>query len=764
MSEDREPMIIRNSNDLENALKKAFQAYHRSDTGRAETIYRDIIRQHPGNIVANRNLGILLQYKHQHEESVPYFKAALEAKPNDPGSWIQLADALIRARYLEDAQRLIGQLASQGVKGPLYDDLRFKHKMAATQPAAPSSSTLHTSEVSRHVQELVNSGELKRAESIARLLTQLYPDYKAGWVTLIRIFQDQSTLGSAINTAQSAFDRFPHDRDLGVLLIELWSQSGRLENALNVLLICLKQHPDDLALLKAAAKACVTLGDLDRARHFLTKILTMDPDDVASQVMAAMLLPIIAQSRNEIEDYRAEYSKKLDALANSPGHLTCRDLAEIPAYFYLAYHDQPNRDLAITRAKVLKHLSPDLCFSSPHVKAWQSPQQSGRRIRAGFISCFFHTHTIGKLTQGFLQQLDPERFDVVLIHATDPSLAVRNTPEQTDAMHKALNSHAGEVIYLPLDLPAQQQRLAEAKLDILFYTDIGMVPGTYHLAFSRLAPVQVTTWGHPDTTGLDTMDYFVSSRLIEPDSCDSHYSERLVCLDTLPCYYPLPSTSAHHDQDTRADFGLPAHRRLYACPQSLFKLHPDFDHALAMIAAQDPESTIVLIEPPYQFWREKLTHRWEHSCPQLLDHVVFVPRMSMTRYLRFIAIMDVLLDPFHFGSGNTLYEAMLVGVPIVTWPGDLMRGRIVAGAYRQMGIDNPPVATSYAQYAQLAVALAQDRQARDQLAERLRDAAKREIFSDQLAVHAMEAFFEAAMEAAGRNTWLSQNWCPATPV
>ena len=60
---------------------------------------------------------------------------------------------------------------------------------------------------------------------------------------------------------------------------------------------------------------------------------------------------------------------------------------------------------------------------------------------------------------------------------------------------------------------------------------------TYFLAFSRLARVQCVTWGHPDTTGIPNMDYFISSNLIEPKEADEHYSEKLQRLNVLPTFY-----------------------------------------------------------------------------------------------------------------------------------------------------------------------------------------------------------------------------------
>ena len=67
--------------------------------------------------------------------------------------------------------------------------------------------------------------------------------------------------------------------------------------------------------------------------------------------------------------------------------------------------------------------------------------------------------------------------------------------------------------------------IEEENLDIIFYPDIGMSAITYFLAFSRLAPVQIVSWGHPETTGIDTIDYFLSSQIIENLNSQKFYSK-----------------------------------------------------------------------------------------------------------------------------------------------------------------------------------------------------------------------------------------------
>src|SRR5205807_2207952 len=124
-------------------------------------------------------------------------------------------------------------------------------------------------------------------------------------------------------------------------------------------------------------------------------------------------------------------------------------------------------------------------------------------------------------------------------------------------------------------LETVQQQIAARQLDVLFYLDIGMDPFTYFLAFARLAPVQCTSLGHPLTSGIPTVDYYLSSRELEPAGAQEHYSEHLVLLENIPNYFARPQLSG--PPRCRRDFGLEDDSHLYLCVQALFKIHPDFD-------------------------------------------------------------------------------------------------------------------------------------------------------------------------------------------
>jgi predicted O-linked N-acetylglucosamine transferase (SPINDLY family) len=213
--------------------------------------------------------------------------------------------------------------------------------------------------------------------------------------------------------------------------------------------------------------------------------------------------------------------------------------------------------------------------------------------------------------------------------------------------------------------------------------------------------------------------------------------------------------------DAHATSALPEKPFWIGIPQTLFKFHPDFDPTLEAIASAIPSAVFVLLKGNRPQWCEALKKRWQQSAPQVFHRSVFLPRLSRECYLQLVDGVDLLLDTFFFGSGNTFYEAMTCGTPVITLPGRAMRGRVVAAAYRQMGVADAPIATSPADYVDWCVRLAADHQLRRDLKQRLREAAASRLFADTTIHEEFLEFFQAATEAARRGEKLPAGWSPA---
>ena len=437
-------------------------------------------------------------------------------------------------------------------------------------------------------------------------------------------------------------------------------------------------------------------------------------------VQSAMLLPVIPGSEEEIRRWRKRFEHGIERI----GALQIRDPLREGAGtgFYLSYHGLPNRELHGKVAAQYLRACPSLAWSAGGRK------RSGR-IRLGFISKYFYDHSIGKTSRGLIAELPRERFEVVSLFVP---------PLRDDPTSRFIRAKSDRFVVLPGSLDAARAAIADLELDVLFYQDIGMEPFTYFLAFSRLAPVQCVSFGHPDTTGIPAIDYFVSNDLFETENAEQQYSEQLFQLrdlGTLAYYYRPPKPRPK----PRAAFGLPEEGSLYLCPQALFKLHPSFDAMLGEILRGDRSGRVVLVEGRSSHWHRLLQARFQREFPDVAERVLFLPRQSGADFSSLIAACDVMLDTPHFNGMNTSLEAFAAGVPVVTLPSGLQRGRHTTGMYRKMGFMEC-VAQSADDYVRLALRVARDDAYRRHVGGEI-DRRSDVLFEDRRAVNEFERFF-----------------------
>lgn len=466
-------------------------------------------------------------------------------------------------------------------------------------------------------------------------------------------------------------------------------------------------------------------GAFDASHFVLAKFLTLLPDDPVAQVRDALLMPLISDDTAMIDGARQRYAQKFDALATKSIAIPLKEMAQIAPSFNLAYHGRNDRDLLGQMTSTLSRVCPALNFHTPHT----TKKAQRKRLRIGILSNFLREHTIGRLYRGIIENLDRAKFELVLI---------RPFTAKIDRWSQAMDAHAAVTVSLPRGLEPAQHLLASLELDVLLFADIGMDEHSFLLGFGRYARVQAVSWGHPNTTALGNIDYFISSNRIETPEADAHYTERLVRLENLPSCYHVPPPGKPFE---RAMLGLPDGKRLYGCPQSLFKFHPEFDALLGGILRADPDG-LVVIPARVTVWQQLLRYRFKTTIPDVMDRIRFLPNIPHEHFLGFLGSMDVLLDPLHFGGGNTTYESMSIAAPIVTWPQAFMRSRVTAGAYNQIGFDSL-VAADAAGYIGRAVRVANDDAFRRDCVQAIRDG-RDALFDDVSVVRELEAFFARA--------------------
>ncbi len=702
------PPALQPPTTFSSILEQAVYYHQTGQFAQAEANYRQILQIKPDFAEIYNNLGVVLQAQDKLAAAEDCFRQVLKFKPNSAHAYNNLGNLFQAQHKLEEAKNY--------------------YRLALT--IEPQFAEAHNNLGNI----LKNQAQFDEALIFYRRVLEIKPDFPDIYHNLGNVFSAQNQFDKAELCYRKALELKNDDAKVHNALGSIFQAQKKIEEAIACYHQALKIQPRFAAAYSNLGDAFRVQGKIKAAQSHYHQALALDPGNIGVKIHLATLLPVIMESPQSILASRKQFDENLTNLLNSDLKFNQDPHKEGGTNsFYLAYHGLNDRDLQIKLATFYKRACPALLYMAPHCEKNQAAVP--HKIKIGFISKFFKNHTIGKVMRGIIAHLSREQFHVHVFFF----------PQPIDDISQFIQQHADSFETLPLVLELARERIATQQLDILFYADIGMDNLTYFLAFARLAPVQCVTWGHPMTTGIRNLDYFISTRDLEIETGDEHYSEQLVRLNSmLTSYYPpqLPPLLK-----TRRDFGLEENCHLYLCPQNLFKFHPDFDPILAEILVGDSEGQIVLVAGHYQYWTEQLKKRFSQTLPQkLIDRIHVLPRQNFTDYLNLIAIADVMLDTLHFGGGNTTYEALAIGTPIVTLPSSFLRGRTTYTCYQKMRIRDC-IAENPLHYVEIALRLGTNRTYREQIKTQIL-AAHSVLYEDMAVVHELEQFLLSASKKA----------------
>jgi predicted O-linked N-acetylglucosamine transferase (SPINDLY family) len=266
------------------------------------------------------------------------------------------------------------------------------------------------------------------------------------------------------------------------------------------------------------------------------------------------------------------------------------------------------------------------------------------------------------------------------------------------------------------------------------------------LAAQRLAPVQCNSWGHPETSGMPTLDYFISSDLMEPADADAHYTEKLIRLPNLSVYYE--PVNAEPAAMTREELGVRSSATAFWSAQSLYKYLPQYDEVFARIAKRSGDCQFIFVRhhggpQVNELFEARLDRAFAEHGLKSSDHCVFLPRMSLNKFVAAAGLCDIFLDSIGWSGCNSALESLQHDLPIVTLRGALMRGQHSAAILQMMNISET-VAGTVDEYVAVATRLAGAPEERRQLKERV-TANKHRLYRDRACITALEDFLETSV-------------------
>jgi predicted O-linked N-acetylglucosamine transferase (SPINDLY family) len=676
----------------------------------AEREYAEALKLDPGSIDALHFSGVIAYQQERHEQAHRLISSALALAAANPPARNNLGNVLLKlGRYEEAFASFERAIALQ----PGYLDANINLVAALLQRSQPERALACCRRAL-----MSHPGALKLRLLLAGALVAL-----ESW--------DEAAAAQRETIAQHAASSEAHS-GLGYAL----RRAGRHEEAIEAY--------RRAAVLDARAPGPRhDLGDLLGSLNRVDEALACFRDAVAADAefaesrwaLTMAQLPGICQSEDEVRARRAAFARELEALERwvTPERLpACARAVGVQQPFYLAYHEQDNRAL-LARYGALCGRAMDEWLGAQGLSKPNARRSRGR-IRVGVISAHFRNHSVwNAIVKGWFRRIDPARFELEAFH-----LGAMRDAETDFARARAAAFHEGAVT------PREwAQAVLERAPDVLVYPEIGMDPLTVKLASLRLAPVQVAAWGHPETSGLPTIDCYLSARDMEPQGAEARYTERLVALPNLGCAYEPTGATPQAPSQRLAPDGVP----VLVCPGVPFKYAPAYDALLIGIARALGRCRFVFFShrsglSPLLRRRMELAFRREGL--DFADFGVFVPWLDRGPFLGLLQSADAMLDTTGFSGFNTAMQAVEAGTPIIAMKGAFMRGRFASAILRRMELDEL-VAASANDYVDIASRIGRDAAYRRELRERI--AGRRAIlFNDEAPVRALEAFLA---EAAG---------------
>jgi predicted O-linked N-acetylglucosamine transferase (SPINDLY family) len=470
-------------------------------------------------------------------------------------------------------------------------------------------------------------------------------------------------------------------------------------------------------------------GQFERAVAVYDGPLAYDP--AARMLSCCAELRLVPEDDRAVRTARARFARKLAALVANPKALAAGGLEGPLAHAApaaLAYLGDGEKELQATFGALVAEA---VALCAPPAAPTRPPRQ-GEKIRVGFASAFFRDHVNWRMPMsGWVKNLDRRRFDVFGYSLGD----------LRDDATAAAQAVCTRFTHGRRPVSEWRERILHDAPHVLIYPGLWLDDQSHLLGAQRLAPLQCASWGNPTTTGLPTIDAYLSCAAMEPADASTHYTETLVALPGLSS--PIATPVRRDAGPSREALGLREDVPVFWVGHAPAKFLPRHDEVLARIAARVPRAQFIftrlveVVGGDIRFM-ERIDRAFSRFGLNSRDRCVFLPPTGPEAFRARMGVADLYLDCLDWSGFNTTIDALAHDLPIVCSPGASMRARHTAGMLSLMGLGDL-VAPDAGAYVEAAVALAGDRDRR--AAQRRRIAsAKAMLFDDRSAISALEDF------------------------
>ncbi|MCA9310161.1 MAG: tetratricopeptide repeat protein, partial [Phycisphaerales bacterium] len=474
-----------------NAARSAFRAGQFTEAAR---LARDALRRRPRDADAASLAGLALLRLPDLDGALRHLQDAARLRPSEPTFHVNLGIALLRRGSSADA------IAA------------FDRAIALKPDLAPAHFN--------RANALRGAGDLGAAESGYRRALDLRPGHAGTLCNLANTLTDLARVDEALPLYHRALESEPGNlaarNSLGTALLQI----GHIDEAVAAFEAVLSSSPTNLEACTNLGNALKSAGRLEEAASAYDRALRLAPEsEVAANGLGNALL-----GQGRIDEAVAAYRR---ALAIRPDYDTARSNL-ILALNYAA-------DLAPAQVvKPARVWGARLgAATSPIVAHHANPPDPERRLRIGFVSPDFRTHSCAYFLDPLFQAHDRDACEF-FAYAEVPA------PDAfTERLQRACGHWRSTVGRSDADVARQ---VIDDGIDILVDAAGHTAGNRLSLFARRPAPVQVTWLGYPNTTGLDAIGTRLVDTATDPEGdteLDACYAERRLRLPhCFICYAP----------------------------------------------------------------------------------------------------------------------------------------------------------------------------------------------------------------------------------
>lgn len=545
----------------------------------------------------------------------------------------------------------------------------------------------------------------------------------------------------ALGQPDAALQHFEHAIALDADCADAYAGRGDAQRQLLLFDAAVDSYSHAIALAPSFAAAYANRGNLHRvmgeqeaALADLDTAIRLDPASLSSRWLHWMAqVPVIPAGDAQVSASRAAFAREAENLQRWIVTAELRDIDDAVGAaqpFYLAYQAHNNREVLSAYGTLCAGL----------MTRWREDQKppaprgtkSGGKIRVGIVSAYCCDHPVwNAIVKGWVEHIDKSRFELRLYHLGHVA----------DHETAAAQRHVTTLVCGAKPLRAWMDLIEGDDNQVLIYPDLGMDTLALKLGSLRLAPVQAASWGHPETTGLPSIDYYLSAADFEPPGAQSAYTEQLIALPHLGVYYDAPR--APHETIDLGALGVHPGRPLLVCAGTPYKYAPAHDAVWVDIAQRLPDAQLLFFAHSAapalsEKLRARLREVFARAGLDMARQVILAPWQTRPQFHAILRAADVYLDTIGFSGFNTAMQAVECGLPIATCDGQFMRGRLASGILKRLQLSEL-VARDHTAYTECAARLVQDK-AYNQAIRAQIEQRRSVLLRDHDAIDALQAF------------------------